>query len=313
MISVVIPARNESSVIVRALRAITTDALPNELDVIVVCNGCDDDTAAVARGFGATVRVIETAVGSKSHALNLGDQAARTFPRIYIDADVIVTIFTIRALAARLERGDVVAVAPRPYFDLNGCSWLVRAFYDVRCRLPSYNEGIGGSGVYALSETARRRFDHFPQLVADDTYVRVQFKPEERETLASVKSTVFCPRNVKELIVIEARADYGTFELARSFPELWTNKGDSNHKDLIRLFTRPLLWPRLLIYLCVRSVARRKAKIRSRTDTFAWERDDSSRRAAREPNFISSSLTSYSGDLAIPERQDAVKELRDAQ
>ena len=155
-----------------------TGALPDELDVVVVCNGCTDDTATIAQGFGTSVRVIETALANKTHALNLGDRVARAFPRIYVDADVVVTLSTIRALAECFKRGDVIAVAPRPHFDLTGCSWPVRAFYDIRCRLPSFDEGIGGSGVYALSEIARRRFDDFPNLVADDTYVRVQFKPE---------------------------------------------------------------------------------------------------------------------------------------
>ena len=162
MISIVIPARNESSVIGRTLRAMTTGALPDELDVIVVCNGCTDDTAAIARGFGAPVRVIETAVGSKTHALNLGDHAARAFPRIYVDADVVVTLSTIRTLAERLEQGDVIAVAPRPYFDLTDSSWPVRAFYDIRCRLPSFGEGIGGSGVYVLSEACPPSFRRVP-------------------------------------------------------------------------------------------------------------------------------------------------------
>jgi glycosyltransferase involved in cell wall biosynthesis len=281
MISVVIPAHNESAVIGRALRAILTGALPNELDVIVVCNGCNDDTAAIAREFGAAVRVIETEIGNKTHALNLGDQAASSFPRVYVDADVVVTLSTIRALAARLERGQIIAAAPRPCFDLTGCSWPVRAFFDIRCGLPSSSEGIGGSGVYALTETARCRFSQFPNLVADDTYVRVQFKPEERETLSFVKSTVFCPRTIEDLIVIEARADYGSFELARIHPELWINKGDSNHKILLSLVTRPILWPQLLVYLYVRIIARRKARSRLRTNAFVWERDESSRDATR--------------------------------
>ena len=283
MISIVIPARDESSVIARTLRAMTTGALPDELDVIVVCNGCTDDTAAIARGFGEPVRVIETALGNKTHALNLGDQVARAFPRIYVDADVVVTLCTIRALAERLERGDVIAVAPRPYFDLTRCSWPVRAFYDIRCRLPSFGEGIGGSGVYALSETARRRFSDFPNLVADDTYVRVQFKREERETLTYVKSIVHAPHTINNLIAIEARADFGTFELARLYPELWTNKGGSNHKALVRLFKHPWLWPRLFIYWYVRTIAHRKAKMRLRNNIFIWERDQTSRSTAGGP------------------------------
>lgn len=288
MISIVIPAHNESSVIARTLKALTTGALPDELDVIVVCNGCTDDTATIARGFGTSVRVIETAVGNKTLALNLGDQAARAFPRIYMDADVVVTLSTIRALAERLERGGVIAVAPRAYFDLTGCSWWVRAFYDIRCRLPSFGEGIGGSGVYALSEIARRRFEAFPKLVADDTYIRVQFKPEERETLAFVRSVVFVPHTIKNLIAIEARADFGTFELARLYPELWENKGDSNYKALMSLFKHPLLWPGLFIYWYVRTIARGKAKICLRNNTFVWERDDTSRGSPGPPGSPSS-------------------------
>jgi glycosyltransferase involved in cell wall biosynthesis len=279
MISIIIPAYNERLVIARTLRAITTGALRDELDVVVVCNGCTDDTAAIAREVDGPVRVIETPLGNKTHALNLGDQAARAFPRIYIDADVVVTLPTIRALAECLERDGVFAVAPRPYFELMGCSWAVRAFYDIRCRLPSFGEGIGGSGVYGLSEIGRRRFGAFPNLVADDTYVRVQFKPEERETIKSVRSVVFAPHTLKNLIAIETRADFGTFELASRYPELWTNKGDSNRKALLSLFKDPLLWPRLAIYWYVRTAARRQAKARSVSSTFVWERDETSRNA----------------------------------
>ena len=277
MTSIVIPAHNESMVIDRALRALVSGALPNEFEVIVVCNGCSDETAGIAKKFGDPVRVVETEIANKSHALNLADQAARTYPRIYIDADVVVTIGTIRALVRRLESGAVLAVAPRPFFELTGCSWAVRAFYDIRRRLPSFGEGIGGSGVYALSETARRRFGDFPKLVADDAFVRVQFKPEERETLADFNSIVFAPRKVSNLIGIETRADFGNFQLAHLHPELLTNKGDSNHRALLNLLKRPLLWLRILVYLYVRTVARHKAKNLLESNDFVWERDDTSR------------------------------------
>ena len=218
MISIVIPARNESLVIGRALKAIVAGSTPEEIEVIVVCNGCTDETAAVAREFGAPVRVIETDVGGKANALNLGDQAASAFPRIYADADVVLSLDTVRALAARLKKGDVFAVAPQPYIRVDGCSLYVRAYYDIRSRLPSAREGIGGSGVYALSDAGRRRFSEFPNVTADDGYVRIQFKPHERETLDDVRSIVFAPRTIKDLILIRARAYFGTRELARRFP-----------------------------------------------------------------------------------------------
>ena len=147
MVSIIIPAHNESSVLSRALSALLSDPNSGETtEVIVVCNGCTDDTANIARRFGSAVRVIETDIASKTHALNLGEQASRVFPRIYADADIVITGDGIRALVSRLERGDVSAVAPTPEINLTGCSWLVRKYYSVRSRLPSSREGIGDPG-----------------------------------------------------------------------------------------------------------------------------------------------------------------------
>jgi glycosyltransferase involved in cell wall biosynthesis len=280
MISVIIPAHNESPVIARLLKSILKGALPDELDVIVVCNGCTDGTASVARGFGATVRVIETDIASKTHALNLGDEAARAFPRIYLDADIIITLEAIRTLAQRLETGDVLAVAPKASFDLARCSWPVRAFYEVRLLLPSLREGIGGSGVYALSEAGRKRFHVFPSVIADDGFVRIQFQRYERETMPSVTSKVFPPRTTKDLIATKTRAHYGSFELARLFPEFWERRGESNIKPLIQLFVDPRLWPKLATYCLVTMTARRRAVQRIRRGAMPWKRDQTSRNNA---------------------------------
>ena len=245
--------------------------------MVVVCNGCTDDTASVARQFGPTIRVVETEVASKTNAMNLGDQVALTFPRIYADADVVIALDAVRALGARLRRGDVLAVAPTPAFDLTGCCWLVRKYYHARSQLPSSHEGIGGSGIYALSEEGRKRFDRFPDLIADDLYVRLHFRPEERETLHSVRSTVFPPRTISQLIAIRTRAYAGTFELARRFPELQANKGEANHRTLITLFKEPRLWCELLIYSGVNALARYRAGIRRKSRDSVWERDNTSR------------------------------------
>ena len=279
MISIVIPAHNESLVIARSLRAIVTGAAPEEIEVIVVCNGCTDGTASIAREFAPVARVIETEVSGKANALNLGDQAAAGFPRVYADADVVISIEAVRKLAARLETGDVLAVAPQPNIDLNGCSWYVRAYYEIRSRLPSAREGIGGSGVYALSDAGRRRFGRFPDVTADDGYVRVQFRPHERETLVNAHSIVFAPRSIRDLVLIRTRAYYGTMELARRYPDLWKNAGGRNDKTVASLLGISSLWPGLLIYCYVNIMARYKAVMRFRSANFHWERDNTSRSA----------------------------------
>jgi glycosyltransferase involved in cell wall biosynthesis len=277
VISVVIPAYNEAQVIERALKAITRGSRVEELQIVLVCNGCTDDTADIARSFGAPVFVVETPIRNKANALNIGDEAATGFPRFYIDADVVVTFDTIKVLSKSLERPEIFAVAPRPRYNLEGCAWVVRAFYDVRRRLPSFDEGIGGSCVYALSKAGRSRFASFPTLVADDTFVRVQFMNFERETVHGATSIVFPPRTIRGLITIEARADFGSLELARRYPLLWKNRGEGNHRQLLFLFRRPALWPRLLAYVLIKIAARSKARTRWRKKAFVWERDETSR------------------------------------
>lgn len=278
MMSVIMPAHNEAAVIARALRALVVGAQPDQLEVIVVCNGCTDNTAAVARRF-PLVRVLETDVPGKTNALNLGDAIARSFPRIYVDADVVIGLDAALALAARLAQGDVQAVAPTPVLDAADCSAIVQAYYAVRMRLPSARQGIGGSGVYALSAAGRSRFAAFPDITADDAYVRLHFAPHERTTLTSVQSVVHAPRTLRSLVQIRTRVYRGIAELANRYPELTANADASNDRALIGLLGKPGLWPAIAVYLAVNVVARFRAAAQ-RDQTVAWSRDLTSRNVA---------------------------------
>jgi glycosyltransferase involved in cell wall biosynthesis len=280
MISVIVPAHNEAGVIGRTLQAMTEDVKPAELEIIVICNGCTDDTAGIARRFGGVVKVLETPIAGKALALNLGDGAAIGFPRVYADADVVVAADAIRRLAECLEEPGVLAVAPTPVFDLSACSWGVRAVYQIRSLLPSSRDGIGGSGVYALSEAGRSRFGEFPPLTADDGYVRIQFAEQERRMLPDARSKVFPPKTLKDLVATKTRAHYGTLELAARFPELWHSRYQRNHDSLAKLFRYPWLWPQLSMYCLVTLLAKQRARRRMGKGIVQWERDQTSRATA---------------------------------
>jgi hypothetical protein len=172
-------------------------------------------------------------------------------------------------------------VSPVVRHDLSHSSWGVRAFYEIDRRLPSGSETIGGSGVYALSEEGRRRFQSFPMITADDAFVRRQFAPHERALVADAVSIVTPPESLGSLIKIKTRSHYGNYELAEKFPNLMANGGASNSRALVRLAGHPSLWPCLVVYGFVKVVARIRAKRmwRSRA-AYVWERDDSSREAA---------------------------------
>ena len=87
MFSVIIPAYNEASVIDRCLSAMLADARPGELEIVVVANNCSDDTAARARRHGELVKVVETPIGSKIHALNLGDRRYEATVELEVSGD----------------------------------------------------------------------------------------------------------------------------------------------------------------------------------------------------------------------------------
>ena len=78
--SVVIPAHNEAAVIRRCLDALLTGVAPSELDVVVACNGCTDDTANIVRSSWPAVRVIEVAQAAKPAALRAADEVLSVFP-----------------------------------------------------------------------------------------------------------------------------------------------------------------------------------------------------------------------------------------
>lgn len=277
MTSVVIAAHNEAAVIGGLLSALTRNRSDGELDIVVVCNGCLDNTADIARGFGPSVRVVETDVASKSNALNLGDEVARGFPRIYLDADILIDGGTIMALSNALQSGEFLAAGVSPEINTSGCSIGVKAFYSIKDKLPSSQEGIAGSGLYAVSKAGRMRFGKFPAIVSDDLYARLVFQETERTTLPGLHSVVFAAKNVSALLVQRTRSAFGSGQLAHLYPDLLGNNSAHNHKALVGLFKYPSLWFKLAIYIYVAVRSKLKARKLLGEAGYVWEREQTSR------------------------------------
>ena len=129
--------------------------------MIVVCNGCADDTAELARSSGHPVRVIELEAASKPAALRAGDEAALALPRIYLDADVVLPGASARAVLERLRAGAIAARPPIRY-DSSGSSAPVRSYYRARSRVPALLESLWGAGVYGLSECRQEPLRRVP-------------------------------------------------------------------------------------------------------------------------------------------------------
>jgi glycosyltransferase involved in cell wall biosynthesis len=283
-ISVVIAAHNEEDVISRCLEALLTPAGRTELEIAVVCNGCTDRTADVAREYGPGVRVIETPIASKTAALNLGDEALSAFPRFYVDADVTLPFDSVRRIARRLTEHDALAAAPAMQLDLRGSSLAVRAYYRVWIRLPYVREGMVGVGVYALSEEGRRRFQAFPDVIADDGYVRMLFGPDERLRVDDAPVRVYAPRRMSDLERIKTRSRLGRYELRQRFPDLVAReRATKSYRSAVEgIVLRPWLWPAAIVYAVVVLRSRRQANRQlTSIEDYVWQRDESSRRLDR--------------------------------
>ena len=258
----------------RCVRALQTGVQPGEIDIVVVANGCTDNTVQVARSVVPPIQVLSLAEASKTVALNAGDAVVSAFPRAYVDADVELHGACLRAVVDELNTGGFHYGAPRTSVELTGRPWLVRLFYRAFQALPyAGNEPVGG-GVYVLSEPGRRRFEQFPDLVADDLFVRNLFQRHERRSVPGCTFAVHAPRTLRGLLAMRERAYRGNREYAqrglRSPAEPTFELG-----SMLRTLRRDPI--AMLVYLAVNVLARLRLRLQMREAHVVWERDDSSR------------------------------------
>jgi glycosyltransferase involved in cell wall biosynthesis len=273
-ISVVVPAHNEETVIGRLLTSLRDRSADDE--IIVVCDGCTDRTAEVARSF-AGVEVIEKARGGKPSALNNGDRRATRFPRFFVDADIVVTATALHEVADLMIDG-IEAGAPSCEVDLRHSSWAVRRFYDVWTRLPYLTEGILGSGVIGLTERGRARFQEFPAVIDDDEFVRRLFTIDERVHGTAGAFIVTPPARIGPLIRIKTRSRLGIMELDGLHGPASRSSGSPGRSAGRELLASPRLWPSIAVFVFIRIVVGSRAWWRCRHGRFGgWARDDSSR------------------------------------
>src|SRR5688572_25232726 len=135
-ISVIIAAHNEGAVIEGTLRSVLAQKLDRPMQAIVVANGCTDDTAEKARKFWPTVEVIETPVGNKINAINLGDRAAKYFPRAFLDADCQLSENLLQRVADAFEEPGVRLVAPGVKYIYEGWNPFLAGYYHLWRNLP---------------------------------------------------------------------------------------------------------------------------------------------------------------------------------
>jgi glycosyltransferase involved in cell wall biosynthesis len=115
--SIVIPCFNEAGYLTDTLLSLRKQDFDGVFEVIVVDNNCTDDTAGIARDFGA--RVVAEPVPGVCNARQRGTQEARGEIVVSTDADTVHGRDWLSRIDARFraDEGVVAVVGPCRYAD----------------------------------------------------------------------------------------------------------------------------------------------------------------------------------------------------
>lgn len=227
--SILIPAHNEVGYIEPCLEALlASDPTGAAVDVVVMANGCTDATVDVVRGFAARfeakgwpLTVLDLAQGGKMGALNAGDGAAAHGARIYVDADVVVAPPLVAQLAAVLDVDGPRYASGNPVVTVAG-NTFTRIYARFWATGPFCTHGVPGFGVFAVNAAGRARWGDFPDIISDDTFVRLSFAPPERMRVAASYDWPMI-EGAGQLIKVRRRQDIGVAEVKALYPALWQN------------------------------------------------------------------------------------------
>lgn len=274
MATAIVPAHNEATVIRRCLQSLLCQ---EGLDrIIVACNGCSDNTSDIVKSEFPGVLCLDIARPSKVNALNEAEKHIVSWPVFYIDADVALSDGAVPGVIRGMKEYDLLLAAPEPEIDISQSSWLVRKYYEAWLRLPYVNEGVIATCSFVISEEGRKRFDTFPDVIADDGFVRAHFYAHELGNTPYATVYVSAPKTAASLIKIKTRARLGNVELKAK--NLGYNKPAPKYSSALSslLFSRH--WLSAIIYVGFVVIFRWRASRQFRQlDTYQWEVDHSSR------------------------------------
>ncbi|MDO5612142.1 MAG: glycosyltransferase [Paracoccus sp. (in: a-proteobacteria)] len=262
-LTVIIPASNEQDYIDPCLAALLAqDQAAGRVQVIVAANACKDATEDKVRGWtgrfadrGWDLRLLSIPEPGKVNALNRAEAVADpAAPRVFLDADVICE----PALLGQLR--DALAV-PQPRYATGTLqvaparTGTTRRYARIWTELPFVKGGAVGAGLFAINAAGRARWGAFPDIISDDTFVRLNFTPDER---VEVPARYIWPmiEGFGPLVRVRRRQDAGVTQLAKHWPDLLQNEGKASVTPglLMRLgLTRPAS---MLTYLAVHFATR---------------------------------------------------------
>jgi glycosyltransferase involved in cell wall biosynthesis len=188
LISVIIPALNEETVIARCMSSLTQQRLPpGSFEVIVVDNGSTDRTTEIARSFAGwlPLTVLERSGVRISALRNLGGAMAKGRFLAFLDADCVAPHHWLQQIADLL-RADDSRIIGAQYRIPADSSWVAKAWYGDMWRLKNGRVSYVPGGDLAIGR------DLFMNLGGFD------------ETIVTSEDAEFCERAAASSVPILA-------------------------------------------------------------------------------------------------------------
>lgn len=230
--AIIVPAYNEEKVIERTMNSLGEIDYPSELyEIVVIADNCEDSTARIARGCGATVleRTDEENRG-KGFALDwaFGELAQNPFEAaVIVDADTIVAPDFLSRCDLRVRNGqkaiqgcyDVIDPEGSPMSSLSYLGFMLNRNlrYTGRTKLGGSSNLLGNGMCFTREITDRYGWparsvveDLEFEIILNLDGIRVIFAPEAR-IYAEI------PNTFEQSTVQRSRWDLGKFQIRNKY------------------------------------------------------------------------------------------------
>jgi len=180
-ITVIVPAYNESGIILEKLENTLALEYPREMiEIIVASDGSTDGTNELVEAFGNGIRLLALPRSGKNRALTLAGEVATGEILVFTDADTKLTARTLLYLAEAFADSEVGGVAgerrhgsqsSRPHVSERG----KRLLREMMSRAGSVTSAEGQ--IYAVR---RELFEPVPENVPDDFWISTRIVAQHR-------------------------------------------------------------------------------------------------------------------------------------
>lgn len=238
-VSIIIPAYNEEKSIVKTIKsALSLNYLKDKFEIIIVDDGSEDNTYALAKKYESAthpiVKVFSKKNGGKGSALNLGIKNSKSEIIVSMDADTFVEKNALTHMVAHFYNDRVMAVTPSMgvYNPKNFLQKIQQVEYYMGVFLRKAFATVNAIHVTpgAFSAYSKKFFDKYggydENNITEDLEIalRIQNKGYIIENAPDAVIYTMSPLNFKELLVQRRRWYVGMIKNLWNYKELFGYK-----------------------------------------------------------------------------------------